>query len=141
MCLKEEETIHHLFLDCMIAKECWKQLSSPLETNLNFSNSFLDFFQAWEKAYTYSTKRKATINRFWKSLLAVLCWQIWLTRNKSIFKDQTPRIGKILSKTWGLTSEILNTKGTTTMDYNTLQQEERDWINKATIKNKGKKVL
>lgn len=32
-------------------------------------------------------------------------------------------------------------KGNTTMDYNTLQQEERDWCSKATIKNNGKKSL
>lgn len=45
-------------------------------------------------------------------------------KNKCIFKNQTPRTGKTLSKTWGLTSEILNVKGTTSIDHNTLQQEE-----------------
>lgn len=60
-------------------------------------------------------------------------------RNKCIFKNQTPRIGKTLSKAWGLTSEILNVKGTKSTDYNTLQQEERDWLNKSIINNNGQK--
>ena len=81
------------------------------------------------------------INRFWKSLPTVMCCKIWLTVNKRIFKDQSTRVRKILSKTWGPTSEILNMIGTTTMDYNTLHREERDWISKATIKNNGKKSL
>jgi len=55
------------------------------------------------------------------------------------FRRSDPKNRAILSKTWGLTSEILNTKGTTATNYNTLQQEERDWINKATIKTRGKK--
>ena len=69
----------------------------------------------------------------------VLCWQSWLTRNKCIFKNQILRIGKTLSKTWGLTSEILNVKGTTPTDYSTLQQEEWDWLSKAIINNNGQK--
>jgi len=62
-----------------------------------------------------------------------------LTRNKCIFKNQIPRIGKTLSKTWGLTFEILNVKGTAPTDYNTLQQEERAWLSKAIINNNGQK--
>lgn len=67
----------------------------------------------------------------------MLCWQIWLAINKSIFKDQIPRVGKILSKTWSLISESLNSKGMTTVDQNNLQQEERDWYGKITSENKG----
>lgn len=96
MCLKEEETIQHLFLDCTITKECWKQLSSLLEINLNFSKTFLNFFLESKKTYPYSTKKKATIKRFWDCLPAMLCWQIWLSRNKSIFKDREPKMGRIL---------------------------------------------
>lgn len=61
-----------------------------------------------------------------------------LTRNKSIFKDQKPRIGRILSKTWGLVSEILNTKGMSAVDVSDLQQEKKVWIGKAILKNTGK---
>jgi len=40
---------------------------------------------------------------------------------------------------WGLTFEILNVKGITPRDHNTLQQEERDWLSKAIINNNGQK--
>lgn len=56
------------------------------------------------------------------------------------FQNQNPRIGKTLSKTWGMTFEILNAKGTAPTDYSILQQEERDWLNKAIIDNNGRKV-
>jgi len=110
-----------------------------LEIRINFEKPLSDFLQTLEKAYPYTTKKKVTIQRIWKCIPVVLCWQIWLTRNKCIFKNQIPRIGKTLSKTWGLTSEILNVKGTTPTDYNTLQQEERDWLSKAIINNNGQK--
>lgn len=45
MCLQAEETIQHLFQDCTLAKECWQQLRSPLEINLNFTNPLLEFLQ------------------------------------------------------------------------------------------------
>ena len=38
-----------------------------------------------------------------------------------------------------MTSEILNAKGTAPTDYSILQQEERDWLNKAIIDNNGQK--
>ena len=101
MCLNEEESIQHLFLDCPFTRECWKQLSSPLEMELNFSITFNDFFFEWKKKYPYSMKNKKTIKRFWESLPSFLCQQIWISRNKIIFKDQIPKIGRVLSKTWG----------------------------------------
>lgn len=100
---------------------------------------FPDCLQTLEKDYPYTTKKKVTIQRIWKCIPVVLCWQIWLTRNKCIFKNQTPRIGKTLLKTWGLTSEILNVKGTAPIGHNILQQEERDWLRKAIINNNGQK--
>jgi len=37
------------------------------------------------------------------------------------FQNQIPRIRKTLSKTWGLTSEILNVKGIAPIDNQILQ--------------------
>lgn len=128
---------HAIFQECIFTKECWQRLISPLEIRINFEKPLLDFLQTFEKAYPYTTKKKATIQRIWKCIAVVLCWKIWLTRNKCIFKNQIPRIGKNLSKTWGLTSEILNVKGTAPTDYQILQQEERDWLSKAIINNNG----
>jgi len=112
---------------------------SPLEVNIDYGKPLPEFFKILEKAYPYATKKKVTIIRIWKCIPTVLCWQIWLTRNKCIFKNQNPRIGKTLSKTWVLTSEIFNEKGTAPTDYSILQQEEREWLNKAIIDNNGKK--
>jgi len=110
-----------------------------LDIRINFEQPLLDFLQTLEKAYPYTTKNKVTIQRIWKCIPVFLCWQIWLTQNKCNFKNQIPRIGKTFSKTWGLTSEILNVKGTTLADHSTLHQEERDWLNKAIINNNGQK--
>lgn len=90
----------------------------------------------WDKSYSYTKKKDATINRIWKCLPSILCWQIWLARNKCIFKEQKPSLGKILSKTWSQVSEIISTNGISKMDKNNLQQEEKDWYTKATLENK-----
>jgi len=137
--MQAEENIQHLFQECTFAEECWQHLISPLEIRINFEKPLPDFLQTFEKAYPYTTKKKVTIQRIRKCILVVLWWQIWLTRNKYIFKNQIPRIGKTLSKMWGLTSEILNIKGTTPTDCNSLQQKEQDWLNKAIINNNGQK--
>jgi len=108
-----------------------------LETNINLTIQLPDLYKSWEKSYPYPKKDKATIIRIWKCLPSVLCSQIWLARNKSIFKDQNPRIGKILSETWILIFESLNSKEMTVVDQNNLQQEERDWYGNIISENKG----
>lgn len=35
MCQREEESIQHLFLKCIIARQCWKKIISPLEMNIH----------------------------------------------------------------------------------------------------------
>lgn len=117
------------------------------ETNKSFGSwskllqNVHGFLHRMEKKLPLPTKNNATIKRFWECLPVVHCWKIWLSRNKSIFKDQAPKLGKILSKTWGLTSEFLNMKGTIEIENNPLQREERDWISRATIRNNGNKNL
>jgi len=135
MCLNEEESIQHIFLDCPFNRECWEQFSSPLEMELNLSKTFNDLFTKWKTNYPYSMKNKQTIKRFWESLLSFRCWKIWLSRNKSIFKDQTPMIGRVMLKAWGPTLEFINMKGLKSIDGSSLQQEERNWISQATIKS------
>jgi len=79
LCMQAEENIQHLFQECIFAKECWQQLISPLEIRINLKNLLPDFLQTFEKAYPYTTKKKATIKRIWKCIPVVLYWKIWLT--------------------------------------------------------------
>lgn len=109
--MQAEENIQHLFQECTFAKECWKLLISPLEIRINTENPLPNFLQTLGKAYPYTKEKKVTIQKIWKCILVVLCWKIWFTQNKCILKNQIPRIGKTLSKTWGFTSKILNVKG------------------------------
>ena len=51
-------------------------------------------------------EKKIVISRIWKCLPSTLCWNLWLAKDKRIFKGQKPSIGTIIAKTWGQVSKI-----------------------------------
>jgi len=140
MCQREEESIQHLFLKCIIARQCWKQIISPLEMNIDTFEQLTTLNVNWEQSYPYARK-KTVINRIWKCLPSTLCWHLWLARNKYIFKGQKPNIGTILAKTWGQISEMISANGVPSLDQNSLQQEEKDWYKKSLIKDSARNQL
>eukprot|EP00253_Pinus_taeda_P018143 PITA_18143 len=62
----------------------------------------------WEKGYPHARKGKAIITRIWRCIPSALCWQIWLSRNNSIFKNQKPDPNLTLAKTMGLVAEMIS---------------------------------
>jgi len=99
LCRKEEESSQNLFLDCAIARHCWQQIISPLKLATENFDQLTTLNRNWEKCYPYTKQSKYAIIRIWKCLPSALCWQIWLSRNSCIFKNQKPNPGLILAKT------------------------------------------
>jgi hypothetical protein len=80
LCNCNLEQVSHLLINCPFTKVVWNRLYSIY--NLKFQwvgTSVSDCFNEW------SLKKAAPV-----SLAAIVCWNIWLERNKVIFEDHTP---------------------------------------------------
>jgi len=58
MCQMEEENIQHLFLKCIITRQCWKQIISPLEMNIDTFEQLTTLNVNWGQRYPYAMKKK-----------------------------------------------------------------------------------
>jgi hypothetical protein len=70
-----EETVHHLFLQCEFAKQCWQSIGVDIQA-LN-SMHFL---------------KDAIASRFFMESIILLCWTIWTTGNAFIFDNIQPQV-------------------------------------------------
>lgn len=61
LCHEEEESTQHLFLNCVIAKHCWKQIISPLDLNIDSTKQLSPLNNSWAHNYPYAKKDKAAI--------------------------------------------------------------------------------
>ena len=81
MCLRVEETVDHLLLNCTKAQFICRSMVEWLDCSWVFLQSLQDLFQAW-KAPSGGPRGK----ELWKlSFLAVL-WTIWKERNSRCFE-------------------------------------------------------
>ena len=76
-----EETLHHLFFQCSLALDCWTLLQVQSLT----SGSVFDIIESL----------KFQLNSpIFMSLIILLCWTIWITRNDLIFQGIQPSMGQ-----------------------------------------------
>jgi hypothetical protein len=73
----EPESIHHLFFDCIVAKQIWMHISSFFE--LPIGDSYESIARFW-----ISNKKHALLN----SVCANVLWSLWKVRNDLIFNGQ-----------------------------------------------------
>jgi hypothetical protein len=80
MCKQSGEDINHLFLHCSFSKSVWHLLTHRLHIKSAWSGaSFLDCWDSWTKDFSVSNR-----------LAAITCWNIWISRNKTVFEDKPP---------------------------------------------------
>lgn len=128
-CCSEEETIHHLFLECAFAKRCWTIMAKLGELNWQPQQNIAETILYWRRNCPWKDKRSKIVKRTWDIIPHNLLWKIWITRNKKIFQNQegnariTCRSAHLLAQETIVVkcSEIIKTT-----DYTT---EERIMIN------------
>jgi hypothetical protein len=72
-----EESVHHLFLQCEFAKQCWEFIEVGIPPDSEFPDCM--FFL-----------RDAGHFQFYMEAIILICWAIWTTRNAFIFYDIQP---------------------------------------------------
>ena len=97
MCNSTEETSSHIFLQCKVSLSVWK-IILPQDFDLNFPDKAVQLFKDWPKQFPDFLRNKPVLCRLWASIPKNLCWQIWLARNRAIFRDQKDIPTHIASK-------------------------------------------
>ena len=75
LCL-EQESVHHLFFECVVAKQCWKVISDAVGTIVGIDLAVIGQF--W-----LSEKRHGILN----IVTSAVFWSIWKLRNEILFQN------------------------------------------------------
>jgi len=129
LCRAAEESSNHLFLECSFARNCWKLITSPLTIG-DLPNQITLLQKNWGNSYPHPKKNKTLVKRLWNSIPPNLCWQIWNTRNKSIFNNKKPNISSTIAKTIALISETIGANGIVQSDQESGDPREIEWMGK-----------
>jgi hypothetical protein len=87
LCKGDNESNTHLFLFCSFSRKVWLELSSLLNQVVVWDG--LNVELAW-KSWLQTPVYKSI-----KALPLIVCWGIWLARNKAIFQD-SPSLPEIV---------------------------------------------
>eukprot|EP00253_Pinus_taeda_P006425 PITA_06425 len=84
MCLKEQESLNHIFNTCEWASQLWGWMEGILTSSDRQIDSIHSTILNW-RTYFSGTQR---VNSIWKSAPGFLLWSIWKERNRRIFEDE-----------------------------------------------------
>jgi hypothetical protein len=83
------DDITHLFINCPFTQTAWAKILTILKLNFTWSgHSLNDCMETW-------TSNKAAS----KKLPVLLCWYLWLERNKALFEGKPPTINSVVHPT------------------------------------------
>lgn len=87
----EEETVHHLFVDCRISESIWDFFG------LSFHAAFLSVQSIMERLNTKPNRALSKLGmRYWDSRFHAFCWGIWKERNNRVFEGKSRNLQQIL---------------------------------------------
>jgi len=82
LCMKEEETIQHLFTYCEVSQRVWDKCDRWVKLTTVRNNDIINHFR---KFYAIGLSKKANI--VWKGMSLAIVWEIWKHRNKIVFRN------------------------------------------------------
>ncbi|KAK4385662.1 putative ribonuclease H protein [Sesamum angolense] len=91
-CLRDEETIPHLFLHNKVSLEVWSFFASKFQLNILVMDNFSMILQAW--------KNNISNQPHIRDILPLLImWNVWICRNAVIFEGAPFKANRIISGT------------------------------------------
>ena len=69
----------------------------------------IQFFKDWTNLFPGSLTKNPILSHLWAAIPKNLCWQLWLARNRAIFKEQKAVPAHIAMKTIGMIAEKFTT--------------------------------
>jgi ribonuclease HI len=92
LCYNDAESVDHLFIKCPFSRQVWDRITLELNLKTNWDGSTLT------TCFDYWSHREHKLMH----LPSLVCWSIWLVRNKKIFENGTPSTSSATYKTLGL---------------------------------------
>jgi hypothetical protein len=89
LCRVATNDITHLFINCPFMQTAWAKILMILKLNFTWSgHSLNDCMETW-----------TSIKAVPKKLPVLLCWYLWLERNKALFEGKPPTINSVVHQT------------------------------------------
>jgi ribonuclease HI len=100
LCNDNTETTVHLILECSFSKQIWSFFVQDVDPNFVLPRSTAELFSKWAIRYPGPPPKNQIIKAAWAVLPKVICWQIWLERNRRVFRNakQNPKALEIRIK-------------------------------------------
>ena len=95
LCDQEEETINHLLLSCVFARQTWFEILLGLGLQV-LSPQLEDpsFEEWWHKV---SSKVSGQVQKGLNSTIILVAWSLWIHRNQCVFDGLHPNLNGLLS--------------------------------------------
>ncbi|XP_043694148.1 uncharacterized protein LOC122644833 [Telopea speciosissima] len=82
LCLKSQETINHIFLECDFAGQVWTTVLSLFDQRWNGFPSIEELFSWWKRK-----KAGVILPKVWPALVILMPYQIWMERNRRRYEN------------------------------------------------------
>jgi hypothetical protein len=109
------EISDHLFLHCSFTKQVMNSVYKELASFVAKPTNTRSLIGKWAKQYKGKLQGKQYFNRVWKASIKFVCWQIWIARNKRIFKEKIIPPQAVASNIIAQLSDFLSCKKKLTM--------------------------
>eukprot|EP00253_Pinus_taeda_P027306 PITA_27306 len=87
LCKVNHESVVHLMLECTFTLQIWTELLGTLSFGIVLPSSIPNIFTKWLQRYLGTPPKNKIIRVAWTALPKIICWQVWLERNKRIFRN------------------------------------------------------
>jgi len=94
LCDQEDETVQHLLVSCVVARQVWFKLLAPLNLGDCIPRQRERSFAEWWRKVLKKVKKeyKKGVN----SLIILGAWMIWKHRNACVFEGMAPSVDSIM---------------------------------------------
>ena len=133
LCCSEEETVSHLLPTCPYVVEVWNLVLNPSHVTINIPGNLTDLFSNWIRNSPFDLHKKNLLKSIWMWIPKVICWNIWLERNRSIFRDEVSPSSKLVAKCKALIGEVAES-GSSLSNSRTLNPLESSWLTNFSLK-------
>jgi hypothetical protein len=96
LCDQEEETVQHLLVSCVFAREVWARLLSIVVMQHVSPNHDDEIFQEWWRVA--EGRVPTVVKKGFNSLVALGVWRIWKHRNNCVFDGASPSVSRVLQE-------------------------------------------
>jgi len=93
-CDQEEETINHLLVGCVFARQVWFLVFQHLGLLQLAPQPTVTRFSGWWKKTTSDVPKEA--RKGLNSLIILVAWEIWKHRNTCVFDNMRPNVQEVL---------------------------------------------